>query len=762
MSFQRILAPIGACLVVATSLFGQLGWTGSITGTNVSILSGTLQLGTNGNLTAALPIALTPAAAAIANLDLHGGSLSIRSLTLGGSGTSSIILNGGTLTLAGTVTFDASASPPAHAAGLGTFSDTGTIVIGGDRTFDVGSSSVAEGATNNADLTIGVALSGAGNVTKTGAGVLQFDGAANYTGDTIITGGRLRLGSGALPAGTNVRIAAQSGYAVLDLAGKATTIGSLTFGGVNGATSTVDLAGGTLTLGGDVRYDATNSPGTADIRNGGSLALGSAARTFTVDDAASTSPDLWIAAPISGSVGLIKAGAGTLLLTGNNSYTGNTIVTAGTLQLGHGAAAGSVAGDIQDDAAVVFDQTTNPTYAGTISGTGTVGVTGQLTLSGANTYAGGTTVNGGSTLTVANTSGSGTGTGPIALLAGGTLAVGDGGANGAVGGDISGVGSVRVNQSSDTTYGHVISGSVSLTKSGNGTLTLANANTFSGATTIESGTLKTTVTGAIPSGSALNLQSNGTLEVGAATTLQRFSNSVDGTIVIDPAVTLRLVSLNGLDLGAVINGAGNSTLVLSAPNSVIAFSGADTVGSMIVDGGTVHVYGTLSPTGSLVLKAASTNFATLDLNSTSQSIGSLYFGGGNSVAGGASTVQMSGGTLTLGAMVGFVALFGMAARNTILLVSHYDHLVAVEGETWSLTTALRGAEERLTPVLLTALLTALALLPVALQAHQPGHEIEGPMAIVILGGLVSSTLVSLLLIPPLAARWLQPGRESAS
>jgi Cu/Ag efflux pump CusA len=107
-------------------------------------------------------------------------------------------------------------------------------------------------------------------------------------------------------------------------------------------------------------------------------------------------------------------------------------------------------------------------------------------------------------------------------------------------------------------------------------------------------------------------------------------------------------------------------------------------------------------------------------------------------------------------MVGFVALFGMAARNTILLVSHYDHLVQQERQPWNLDTASRGAEERLTPVLLTALLTGLALLPVALQLHQPGHEIEGPMAVVILGGLVSSTLVSLLLIPPLAAHWLRP------
>jgi CzcA family heavy metal efflux pump len=128
----------------------------------------------------------------------------------------------------------------------------------------------------------------------------------------------------------------------------------------------------------------------------------------------------------------------------------------------------------------------------------------------------------------------------------------------------------------------------------------------------------------------------------------------------------------------------------------------------------------------------------------------------STLIGGVVAVAITGGTLTLGAMVGFVALFGMAARNTILLVSHYDHLVGEEGQPWSLDTSMRGAEERLTPVLLTALLTALALLPVALQLRQPGHEIEGPMAVVILGGLVSSTLVSLLLIPPLAARWLRP------
>jgi Cu/Ag efflux pump CusA len=127
----------------------------------------------------------------------------------------------------------------------------------------------------------------------------------------------------------------------------------------------------------------------------------------------------------------------------------------------------------------------------------------------------------------------------------------------------------------------------------------------------------------------------------------------------------------------------------------------------------------------------------------------------STLLGGVAAVALTGGSLSLGAMVGFVALFGMAARNTILLVSHYDHLVSIERQPWNAATALRGAEERLTPVLLTALLTGLALLPVAVQSSQPGHEIEGPMAIVILGGLVSSTLVSLVLVPPLAARWLR-------
>lgn len=123
--------------------------------------------------------------------------------------------------------------------------------------------------------------------------------------------------------------------------------------------------------------------------------------------------------------------------------------------------------------------------------------------------------------------------------------------------------------------------------------------------------------------------------------------------------------------------------------------------------------------------------------------------------GGVIAVALTGGILSIGSLVGFVTLFGIAARNGIMLLWHYDHLVKTEGLPWNLETARRGARERLTPVLLTAALTALALLPIAIQAGEAGQEIEGPMAIVIVGGLVSSTLLGLVLMPPLALRVLR-------
>lgn len=123
------------------------------------------------------------------------------------------------------------------------------------------------------------------------------------------------------------------------------------------------------------------------------------------------------------------------------------------------------------------------------------------------------------------------------------------------------------------------------------------------------------------------------------------------------------------------------------------------------------------------------------------------------LVGGVFSVACAGLGLTLGSLVGFVTLFGITTRNSIMLMSHYDHLVRQEGCTWGLDTALRGAAERLTPILMTALVTSLGLLPLALGYRDAGREIEGPMAIVILGGLASSTLLNLLVLPVMALKF---------
>ena len=125
------------------------------------------------------------------------------------------------------------------------------------------------------------------------------------------------------------------------------------------------------------------------------------------------------------------------------------------------------------------------------------------------------------------------------------------------------------------------------------------------------------------------------------------------------------------------------------------------------------------------------------------------------LVGGVLAVLVTGASLSLGSLVGFVTLFGITTRNSIMLVSHYEHLVQVEGMSWGLEAAVRGAAQRLVPILMTALVTGLGLLPLALGSADAGREVEGPMAIVILGGLATSTALNLLVLPTLALRYGQ-------
>jgi CzcA family heavy metal efflux pump len=123
------------------------------------------------------------------------------------------------------------------------------------------------------------------------------------------------------------------------------------------------------------------------------------------------------------------------------------------------------------------------------------------------------------------------------------------------------------------------------------------------------------------------------------------------------------------------------------------------------------------------------------------------------LVGGVVGTYLQGGILSLGSLVGFVTVLGIAARNGIMLVSHYRHLEEVEGEAFGPDLVMRGSAERLSPILMTALATGLALVPLIVGGNKPGHEIEYPMAVVILGGLITSTVLNLFLLPPLYAAY---------
>ena len=126
------------------------------------------------------------------------------------------------------------------------------------------------------------------------------------------------------------------------------------------------------------------------------------------------------------------------------------------------------------------------------------------------------------------------------------------------------------------------------------------------------------------------------------------------------------------------------------------------------------------------------------------------------LVGGALAVWLGDGIISLGTLVGFFTVLGIAARNGILMINHFQHLEQHEGETFGPKLVLRGARERLSPILMTTLATALALVPLVIAGKIPGHEIEHPLAVVVLGGLVTSTLLNLFVVPALYLRFGRP------
>ncbi|HEX3720471.1 MAG TPA: efflux RND transporter permease subunit [Verrucomicrobiae bacterium] len=187
-----------------------------------------------------------------------------------------------------------------------------------------------------------------------------------------------------------------------------------------------------------------------------------------------------------------------------------------------------------------------------------------------------------------------------------------------------------------------------------------------------------------------------------------------------------------LPRGAYIVYSGAAEQQAAAQRELILYSGVAAVGIVLLLGVVFR------NARNLLLVLANVPFALV--GGVLAAFVSGYFGGG-------------GASMSLGTLVGFVTLFGITARNSIMMISHFEHLVSAEGMTWGMEAALRGAGERLAPILMTALVTALGLLPLALGSGEAGREIEGPMALVILGGLLTSTILNLLVLPTLALRY---------
>jgi autotransporter-associated beta strand protein len=545
----------------------------------------------------------------------------------------------------------------------------GALRMTGDNSMDV-----ASGLTATVETPISENVAGR-RLTKMGGGTLILSGANTYTGGTTVGAGILRLGAAnVLPDTGAVTVAGDAAgvTATLDLNGNNDTIASLTLGGwstTSGAAVTTGAAA--LTLGGNVTYNSANNPLGATIS--GKLDLGTADRTFTVNDSATAADDLTVSADISGTgVGLIKEGAGTLVLSGNNvAATGGMTISGGVTRFESTASINGTLRDVtvNSGAAVMFGSSFGAgavqtaladrivtssggaiaadNYGGENFDFDTLGFTGAyLGAVGNVSYTGTLTPNatggwrlggGGGTLTF-NQSATGSGytmtIGGNVILSGAndytgatTVSAGTLGLTGSLTGGtaITTSGTGILNESATG----VISGAASITQNSSGTSILSGANTYTGATTIKAGVLQANNATALGGGGDVTF-AGGTLQYTAASAGQdwaaRIKNST-GAVRLDTngqTVTLGGIIDSSNTAGLVKLGAG--TLTLSNNNTY--------TGGTTVDAGTLVLSGSNSTSG------VTLNAATLIIGNA----GAL--GAGTFTIAGAGTVQAAGTIIT--------------------------------------------------------------------------------------------------------------------
>ena len=348
---------------------------------------------------------------------------------------------GGTVISAGTLAIASDANLGAASGGLTL--DGGTL----HTTADIGTSrSLTLASTGRlltdagTALTLTGPLSGAGSLDKDGSGDLIFAGAASYTGGTVISAGTLQIGNGGT-SGSLAGNVANAGVLAFDRSDAAIFAGV-----VSGAGSLEQRGSGTTVLTGTNVYTGGTviSAGTLQIGNGGTSGsiVGNVANAgvlaFDRSDAAI------FAGAVSGAGSLEQRGSGTTVLTGTNTYTGGTIISAGTLQIGDGATSGSIVGNVADAGVLAFNRSDATIFAGAVSGAVSLEQRGSGTtvLTGTNTYTGGT------------------------IISAGTLQIGDGATSGSIVGNVADAGVLAFNRSDATIFAGAVSGTGSLEQRG--------------------------------------------------------------------------------------------------------------------------------------------------------------------------------------------------------------------------------------------------------------------------------------------------------
>jgi autotransporter-associated beta strand protein len=470
-----------------------------------------------------------------------------------------------------------------------------------------------------------------------------------------------------------------------------------TFAGTAG-TVTVNDSAGTIAVGG------MNFETNGYVLQGDAIQLTNASSTFTVDSGLGAA----IASGLTGTGGLDKAGTGTLVLTGTDSYAGGTDIAAGTLQLGDGGTSGTIAGNVVDDGTLLFDRSDSLTFGGSISGSGSVVQqgTGTLTLTGTNGYSGGTTITGG-TLAISSDGNLGASTGTV-TLDGGTLQTTadiDSARNVVLGSS----GTFDTDGNASTISG-TMSGSGNLTvasSTGSGTLTLTGANTsYTGATTIDNGaTLALSGSGSVEASSGVT--DNGTFDISGTSGASITSLAGTGTVSLG-GETLTLTNADGT-FGGVISGTGGG-LTLAAGSETLTnvntYTGTTTIDSgatlalmsadditldNVVDYGTLSVAGTisgLSGTGSVNVGSPG-----LVLLGGGTFAGTLAGAGGVMVGSGTQTLTLTGnntytGTTTIngGATLALSGSGSVAASSGVTDNGTFD----ISGTSGASITSLAG------------------------------------------------------------------------